>query len=124
MTASSIGLKIKKVREIKGYKQEFMAEKLDISQQSYSNLESGKIDVPFTKLESIAEIFQMRIEDLVSFDEKLVLNNYGSIEGNQYANINNNFPEKLEKLYEDKIKLLEDKIAYLEEALRKFKETE
>jgi transcriptional regulator with XRE-family HTH domain len=113
---NSIGDKIKKLRELKGYKQEFVADKLSISQQSYSNLESGKIDVAFSKIEQIAELFGMRLEDMVSFDEKVVFNlnaqhtnafNLGAIQ-------NNNFPQELKQLYEDKIKLLEEKIAWLE----------
>jgi transcriptional regulator with XRE-family HTH domain len=115
----SIGQKIKKIREIKGYKQEFMAEKLDISQQSYSNIESDKIDVPFSKIENIAEIFQMRVEDIISFDEKFVLNNYGEIKGNQIGL--NNFPSELKQLYDDKIKLLEDKISYQQEIINQLK---
>jgi transcriptional regulator with XRE-family HTH domain len=112
----NIGDKVKKLRELKGYKQEYMAEKLSISQQSYSNLESGKMDVPFSKIEQIADLFGMRVEDMVSFDEKVVFNlnaqhtsafNSGSVQ-------NNNFPEKLQQLYEDKIRLLEEKIAWLE----------
>ena len=96
-----------------------MAELLDISQQSYSNIESDKIDVPFSKIQNIAEIFNMRIEDLISFDEKYVLNNYGEIKGNQIGL--NNFPSELKSLYEDKIKLLEDKINYLQETITNLK---
>jgi len=110
---TAIGLKIKKIREIKGYKQEYMAEKLEISQQSYSNIEGDKIDVPFSKLEQIAEVFGMRVEDIVSFDEKYVLNNFGKIMGNQIGL--NAFPTELKTLYDDKIKLLEEKIKWLEE---------
>jgi transcriptional regulator with XRE-family HTH domain len=108
-----IGNKIKKLREIKGLKQEFMAEQLNISQQSYSNIENGKIDVPFSKLETIAEVLGIKIEDLISFDEKFILNNYGEIKGNQIGQ--NLFPQEIKQLYEDKIKLLEDKISLLEE---------
>ena len=57
MTVSSIGQKIRKIRELKGIKQEVMAEQLDISQQSYSNIESDKTDIAFSKIEKIAEIF-------------------------------------------------------------------
>lgn len=119
MTVASIGQKIRKIREIKGIKQEAMAEILDISQQSYSNIESGKIDVPFSKIESIAKIFEMSVEDIVCFDERFVLNNYGEIKGNQIGL--NNFPSELKSLYEDKIKLLEDKIAYLTDTINDLK---
>jgi transcriptional regulator with XRE-family HTH domain len=117
---STLGQKIKRIREIKGYKQEFVADSLNISQQSYSNIESDKIDVPFSKIEKIAEVFGMKIEDVISFDEKYVLNNYGEIKGNQIG-LNYSFPEELKTLYNDKIKLLEDKIAYQQEIIENLK---
>ncbi len=113
MTTSTIGQKIRKIRELKGIKQDVMAAKLDISQQSYSNLESEKTDIAFSKIEKIAEIFQMSVEDIVSFDEKVVFNNYASNQANQ-AYIINVISEKERELYEKTIKLLEDKIKYLE----------
>jgi transcriptional regulator with XRE-family HTH domain len=108
----AIGNKIKKLRELKGFKQEYMAERLGITQQSYSKLESDKTDVPFSKIEQLAEIFEMKPEDLVAFDAQYVFNNYGENKGHQIAY--NNFPEQLKQLYEDKIKLLEEKVAWLE----------
>jgi transcriptional regulator with XRE-family HTH domain len=116
-----IGQKIKRIREIKGYKQEFMADKLNISQQSYSNIEGDRIDVPFSKIEEIASVFNMRVEDIVSFDEKFVLNNYGEIKGNQIGL--NAFPTELKSLYDDKIKLLEDKVNYQQEYISELRET-
>jgi len=113
MTVSSIGQKIRKIRELKGIKQEVMAEQLDISQQSYSNIESDKTDIAFSKIEKIAEIFQMRPEDIVCFDEKVIFNNFASNQANQ-AYIINVVSEKERELYEKTIQLLEDKIKYLE----------
>jgi len=113
MTVSSIGQKIRKIRELKGIKQEVMAEQLDISQQSYSNIESDKTDIAFSKIEKIAEIFQMRAEDIVCFDEKVIFNNFASNQANQ-AYIINVVSEKERELYEKTIQLLEDKIKYLE----------
>lgn len=40
-----IGNKIKNIRELKNFTQEYMAEKLDISQAAYSKLEKGDIKV-------------------------------------------------------------------------------
>lgn len=109
-----IGTKIKKVRELKNFTQGHMAELLGVSQSSYSRYESPDSDLSISQLNEIANIFDMKAEDILAFDEKYVLNNYGEIKGHQLANIYNSFPEKLEKLYEDKIQLLEDKIKYLE----------
>lgn len=109
-----IGIKIKKVRELRNYTQDYMAEKLNVSQSTYSRFEKDEGDLTISQLHKIAEVLDVKVNDLIAFDDKYVLNNYGEIKENQYGNIQNYFPEKLEKLYEDKIKLLEDKIKYLE----------
>ena len=107
----AIGNKIKKLRELKGFKQEYMAERLGITQQSYSKLESDKVDIPFSRIEQLADVFEMKPEDLVAFDSQYVFNNYGNpSQGIAY----NNFPQEMKQLYEDKIKLLEEKVAWLE----------
>jgi transcriptional regulator with XRE-family HTH domain len=115
----AIGNKVKKLRELKGYKQEYMAERLGITQQSYSKLESEKTDIPFSRIEQLAEIFEMKPEELVGFDAQYVFNNYGENKGHQVAY--NNFPQELKQLYEDKIKLLEEKITYQEAEIARLK---
>ena len=119
----AIGNKIKKLRELKGFKQEYMAERLGITQQSYSKLESDKTDVPFSKIEQLAEIFEMKPEDLVAFDEKYIFNNSHSTSCvfNQ-GSILQAFPQELKQLYEDKIKLLEDKVRYQETEIARLKQ--
>ncbi len=116
----TIGHKIKKVRELKGFTQETMAEKLSMSVQGYGKLERDETDLPYSRLHQIAEAFKMRVEDLVAFDERFVLNNYGEIKGNQIGL--NAFPDELKRLYDDKVKLLEDKINYLQETVKALKE--
>lgn len=70
-----IGKKIKKLRELRNITQEYMAEKLDTSQQNYSRWEKGEIEITVSRLEQIAKILDMRPEDIFSFDEKIVFNN-------------------------------------------------
>jgi len=114
---NNIGQKIKKIREIKGFKQDYMADNLEITQQSYSNIESNKIDVSFSKIEQIAKLFGMRLEDLLTFDERVVFNlNAQHTSASNTGDIhNNNFPQELKQLYEEQIQLLKEKIAWLEQ---------
>ncbi|TAE49422.1 MAG: XRE family transcriptional regulator, partial [Cytophagales bacterium] len=51
-----IGKKIKKLRELRNITQEYMAEKLDTSQQNYSRWEKGEIEITVSRLEQIAKI--------------------------------------------------------------------
>ena len=58
-------LRIRSIREAKGYTQEYMAEMLDICQSTYANLESGKSSMSIERLIAIAEILETDLFDLV-----------------------------------------------------------
>ncbi len=116
-----IGTKIKKVRELRNYTQEYMADRLNISQSTYSRFEKDDSDLTLSQLNKIAEVLEVKPNDLISFDEKYVFNNYGEIKENQYGNIQNQFPIEMKKLYENNIKLLEDKIHRLEDIIAQLK---
>jgi transcriptional regulator with XRE-family HTH domain len=109
-----IGTKIKKIRELKNYTQEYMAEQLNVSQPTYSRFEKDDSDITISQLEKISEILDMKVEDLINFNEKFVFNNYASNNANQAHIINQYMGDNEKKLYEDKIKLLEEKIQLLE----------
>ncbi len=98
-----IGHKIKKLRELKNLTQDFMAAQLDITQSGYSRLENNEVDLPFSKLERIAEVFEMKPEDIIAFDEKYVFNQMHNQTANAYGltiNSNNQYSEELTKLSE------------------------
>lgn len=116
----SIGHKIKKIREIKGYTQEYMADKIGMSTAGYGKLERDEADISFSRLEQISKAFNMNVEDITSFDEKYVFNNAASNYGSQ-GYVVNQLSDNEKKLYEDKIKLLEDKIAYQAEQIEQLK---
>ena len=109
-----VGNKIKKIRELKNFTQEYMAEQLHVSQSTYSRFEKDDSDITISQLESISKILDVKIEDLLNFNDKLVFNNYSSNNANQAHIINQYMSDNERKLYEDKIKLLEDKVELLE----------
>ncbi len=110
--AMEIGYKIKKIRELKNYTQEHLAERLNMSLKGYGKIERGEVDVSFSRLTQIAEALGLRVEDLVSFDEKNVFNNCGNNNTHSYIQFGCTTTEA--KLYEDKIKLLEEKIMLIQ----------
>jgi len=71
-----IGQRIKKLRELRNFSQNYMAEKLEISQQTYSKMETGDIDFPVSRLPNIAKVLGMRISDIFSFDEQTIFQSY------------------------------------------------
>ncbi len=108
-----IGTKIKKIREYKNFTQEHMAEQLGISQSTYSRFEKDDSDLTISQIHQIAELLDVKVEDLINVKEQLVINNYESTITHQ-AHLINVISEKERELYEKTIKLLEDKIKYLE----------
>jgi transcriptional regulator with XRE-family HTH domain len=68
-----IGEKIKKFRELKNYTQEYMADKLAISQNAYSKIERSETDVAYSRVESISKILDVDVLDIIGFDEKKLL---------------------------------------------------
>ena len=122
----TVGNKIRKIREIKNLKQDYMAEQLGISVTAYGNIERGDTDVSMERLEQISKILDLSVQDILSFDEKKVFN----VMHNQVVNntgaetgiINyHEFSERLQKLYEENNQLLQDKIRTLEETIKELK---
>lgn len=68
-----VGNKIKRIREIKGFSQSEVADKLFISQRAYSDLENDKTKLDLERLQAVAKIFEIDPIDLLTFDEKKYL---------------------------------------------------
>jgi hypothetical protein len=72
------------------------------------------------RLLEISGIFEMKPEEVLSFDEKYVFNNYDGTNYNHNIGPNHfvTFPEEMKQLYEDKIKLQQEVIDMLKEKLK------
>ena len=118
-----IGEKIRKLREFRQYSQDYVAKKLKITQGAYSRMEQGEIDVPFSRLEKVAEVLEMPIEKLVGYDDKQMMTNYitqsdnCTINGNILSN--NLVVEELTKQYDLRILSLENEVIRLHSLLEK-----
>jgi transcriptional regulator with XRE-family HTH domain len=83
-----IGEKIKKIRELRNYTQEFVAHELEMSLSNYSKIERDEIQVTIDRIEKIAKIFQLKSYlDILTFDEKMFFN----IHNNHNGYIQNNY---------------------------------
>lgn len=121
--ATSIKNKIKSIRELKNYTQEYMADQLGVTQAGYSKIEKGKTVLSYIKLVEIARILDVSVEDIISFDSQRYFNNFNNVKGNNNGSIliNQDNNETLKTLYEDKIKLLEKLLKKTEEELYRYK---
>lgn len=114
---NQIGYKIRKIRELKGFTQNYMALQLNVSQRAYSKMEREEIKLDWEKIQSIADILELNPIDLASFDESLIFHN--CMQSGKSNTINNNFPEELKNQYEARIKDLSNEIIFLRKQLLK-----
>jgi transcriptional regulator with XRE-family HTH domain len=66
----SVGKSIRNLRELKGWKQEIIAKRLNISIPAFSKIETGFTDVNLSRLEQIALIFELNVANLLSDEPK------------------------------------------------------
>jgi transcriptional regulator with XRE-family HTH domain len=77
-----IGNKIRSLRTLKELSQENVAEMLGISITAYSKIERGETDVQLSRLNQIAQVFKVSIEEILNFGDKIVHSFNGNGTGN------------------------------------------
>jgi transcriptional regulator with XRE-family HTH domain len=103
-----IGKKIKQLRELKNFSQEYMASNLKMSVPGYGRIERNEVDVSIERANQIANVLGISLTELISFDEKYIFNNYAN---NQNAFVINS------DLQQDDQKALKELIDYLKQQL-------
>tara|TARA_R110002033_G_scaffold112580_2_gene157932 strand:+ start:3989 stop:4387 length:399 start_codon:yes stop_codon:yes gene_type:complete len=121
-----IGRKISRIRELRGMKQETLAEELGISQQAVSNIEQSET-IEDVKLEEIANALGVTKEGIKQFNEESIFNYFNSFHDSSAFNTHCTFNpldklmdahEENKKLYERLLQAEQDKITYLEKLLK------
>ena len=69
-----IGENLRKIREIKGIKQESIAKQLGLTTNGYGKIERGETSLNIKRLEEIAEILGVNALDIMQFDENVIFN--------------------------------------------------
>ncbi len=62
---------IRSLRRFKGWKQETMAELLEMSPNAYAAIEQGKTDLKLSRLKQIAKVLGVDLADLLHFDKSV-----------------------------------------------------
>jgi len=106
-----IGYKIRRVREFKNLSQQYVADKLSVSQSTYSDMENGKIIVSEEKLAMIANVLDVSVDVINEYNDQVVFN---SCTQSGYINTNNINPiDKIEEIYKQLIEVHEKRITEL-----------
>jgi transcriptional regulator with XRE-family HTH domain len=122
MINKRIGKKIRSVRENKGFSQEEMADKLNISRSAYNRMESGETNSWINHLKALGTELDIKPEEILSGIESVnqneMENHSSAVLNNVYSDAHitiNQLSDKVIELYEDKIKLLEIEIKRLKD---------
>jgi transcriptional regulator with XRE-family HTH domain len=65
----SLGKKIRLLRHQRGWSQEDVAKRLDISIPAFSKIETSITDINLSRLEQIANLFEMTVVQLLTFSD-------------------------------------------------------
>ena len=65
----TLGKKIRLLRHQKGWSQEDVAKRLDISIPAFSKIETGITDINLSRLEQISTLFEMTVVQLLTFND-------------------------------------------------------
>lgn len=85
--------RIKDLRSKNGFTAEAVAQALDISRSAYSQLENGHVEITLSRIELLAKVFNVPIEEIISSsttNHQTFTGNNGGTNGNNNNNNNNN----------------------------------
>lgn len=116
---NSIADNIRLIRESLGYSQEYVADKLNLTQQAYSNIEKNPEKVTLKRLKELSIVLQVNLVTLIGEDDTYVQQNFHQ-QGGHAATQMNVTPSHYEKeIYERLISELKDEIIFLRELTKK-----
>lgn len=110
------GEKIKMIRELRGFSQEHMANKLDIAQNTYSRIEKNQTKLTAEVLEKISKELGVSPIDILSTEPAIV--NFGTVHGTLQGNIENFYTYQKEVI--ETMKLTLDGLMEQNKILMKF----
>jgi len=98
--------KLKILREVNNYTQEYVARVLEISQNAYSLLEKGTTKITLDRIEVLAELYKTTPAELISVTETIYNGNTVASEM-MHSNIPPNLSSFEKRMYEQTISRLE-----------------
>lgn len=99
----NIGQKLRKLRNEKGFSQEFLADRLNISQKTYSNMENDRTPITVEILKQLSSELEVDMIDLITDSKIIVQYNISKDTSTFNGVVNNNFPEELVNQLKERI---------------------
>jgi transcriptional regulator with XRE-family HTH domain len=113
-----LGENIKKLRELKNYTQQYLADELDISLSGYGKIERDQTEITMARLLEIAKILEIDLFSLIHFNGNDVFKN-----GKQSKESKSTEPSSLSfDLQQQLIQKYKEENEYLKELVRQLME--
>ena len=109
----SLGDNIRIIREARGYSQDYVASKLEITQQTYSNIEKNPEKATVKRLKELAAVLQVNFVTLLGEDEVYIQQNFSQNGGNAATQMNVVGDKSENDIYERFIAELKEEIIFL-----------
>ena len=61
--------RLRRIRVLKNYSQEYVAEQIGVSLSTYARYELGKIDIGFNSIKQLASLYNLSIDELLHFGD-------------------------------------------------------
>jgi transcriptional regulator with XRE-family HTH domain len=113
-----IGLRLKSYRELKGFSQDYMASKLNISSSAYSRIERNEVNLTLGKLFLLAEVLNVSLEQIIFGDDHKTEAMLAEENASDYQ-LKLIESSKLLKAYLDQIDMLKEQVDYLKAIINK-----
>ena len=103
--------KIKYMRQNKGFSQEEIARKLDMSANGYGGIERGEVDIKLSRLEQISELFDIELSQLLQKEHNIF--NFSDTSTQNYCSIGPRASgDEALQFENDKLKLIIEKLEF------------
>src|SRR5688500_12439852 len=106
------GQKLRVYREFRNYSQEYIAEKLGITQNAYSRIETNQTRITADRLRQIADILSVPLSCLLSDNEPEL--SFGNVSSDKHMV---ELLEHTQRLYDQIIRTKDEKIISLEDEI-------
>lgn len=116
-TNKKIGNKLRVLREVHNYTQEYVANILDVAPNTYSLMEKGQAQFTIERMEKLASLYKMDLSDLLNLNNQIIIHSIHNSNGicSENFSINNTIHEDERKMYKEVIQQLREQNNKLEE---------
>ena len=119
---NALGKNIRKHRELKGYSQEYMAQKLEVNQASYAKIENNTTKMTIDRLFAISKLLEIDVAELLELNKQNIYNvydNHHAVGHQQVENLHQENKEVYQELIKAKDFIIEKLQQEIEELKRK-----